>query len=134
MKRYDVQDIELAVSSTRAFARIADPTWLPNWTEAFSSADSTTAVLNTPGGSMRIGLEVLADAKSGTIDWKMLFPDGSVGWAHSRIVPLDDARSAYTFVLHAPPAPLEAIEGALQSQRATLARELRRLKEALETA
>ena len=36
------------------------------------------------------------------------------------------------FVLHAPPAPLEAAEGALDVQRATLARELHRLKRLLE--
>jgi predicted RNase H-like HicB family nuclease len=32
----------------------------------------------------------------------------------------------------APPAPLEALEGALEAQAKTLAKELRRLKEVLE--
>jgi len=132
MKRYDVQQIELAVPARRAFEVIADPRRLPEWTEAFAAADHSSAVLRTPNGDVTIGLEVAASTSAGTVDWTMRFPDGGVGVAHSRVVELTTDRSVFTFVLHAPPVPLEAIEGALETQRATLARELRRLKSLVE--
>jgi hypothetical protein len=132
MKTYDVQEVELAVSARRAFERIADPKQLPHWAEAFASADRASAVLRTPSGPVSIGLTVEARQDTGTVDWKLTFPDGSVGHAHSRVVELASERCVYTFVLHAPPVPLEAIEGALEAQRATLRRELARLKELVE--
>ena len=132
MKRYDVQEIELGVPAARAFDVLADPAQLPRWTDAFASADGESATLRTPNGTVGIGLRVQAEPASGTVDWRMVFPDGSTGWAHSRVVPLSEERCVFTFVLHAPPVPLEAVEGALEAQRVTLARELRRLKDLLE--
>ena len=41
-------------------------------------------------------------------------------------------RSVYSFVLMAPPVPLEALEGALSTQMAVLAQELQTLKARLE--
>lgn len=134
MKTYDVQEIELAVPARSAFALIANPARLPEWARAFESADDRSAVLRTPEGAVRIGLQVDARAEAGTVDWAMTFADGSVGRAHSRVVPLSEGHCAYTFVLHAPPVPLEAIEGALEAQRAILTDELRRLKALLEGA
>ena len=133
MRTYDVQAIELGVASARAFQMLADPAQLPRWTQAFASADRESAILRTPNGSLRIGLLVQAQPACGTVDWRMSFPDGTTGWAHSRVVPLAEERCVYTFVLHAPPVPLEAIEGAIGAQRLTLARELQRLKELLES-
>ena len=132
MKTYDVQQIELAVPATRAYELIADPVRLPSWTRAFARADHRSAVMRMPGGEVPIGLETVAHAAAGTVDWRMRFPDGSEGWAHSRVVPLAAERCVYSFVLHAPPLPLEAIEGALEQQRATLAEELKQLKRLLE--
>ena len=132
MKTYDVQEIEIAVPARRAFEWIADPARLPGWTNAFESADHRSAVIRTAKGPLEIGLEVRAVQAVGTVDWTMKFPDGSVGRAHSRVVELADERCVYTFVLHAPPGPLEAIEGALEAQRVTLAGELERLKRQLE--
>jgi hypothetical protein len=132
MKTYDVQEIEIAVAAETAFALLADPTQLPRWTDAFESAGPASATLRTPQGVVRIGLEVRAFRDQGVVDWKMAFPDGGTGWAHSRLVPLSERRCVYTFVLHAPPVALEAVEGALDAQRVTLARELRRLKGILE--
>ena len=132
MKTYDVQEIEIAVPARRAFEWIADPARLPDWTSAFESAEDRSAVLRTPEGPVRIGLEVRAVPTTGTVDWTMHFPDGSIGRAHSRVVELADKRCVYAFVLHAPPGPLERIEGALEAQRVTLASELRRLKRLLE--
>ena len=132
MKSYDVQEIELEVPARSAFAVLADPRCLPRWTDAFVTADHASATMRTPRGGVAIGLETRTQPDAGTVDWKMTFPDGGVGWAHSRVVDLTDDRCLYTFVLHAPPVPLEAIEGALEAQRVTLARELRRLKELVE--
>jgi uncharacterized protein YndB with AHSA1/START domain len=132
VKRYDVQEIEIEVPADRAFAVVADPARLPHWTDAFESADLHRATLRTPNGGVRVGLEVQADPGRGVVDWKMSFPDGGTGWAHSRLVPLSERRCVYTFVLHAPPVALEAVEGALDAQRVTLARELQRLKDLLE--
>ncbi|HZM17358.1 MAG TPA: SRPBCC family protein [Candidatus Krumholzibacteria bacterium] len=132
MRNYDVQEIELEVSAAGAFAVLADPVRLPRWTDAFESADGKAATMRTPQGALRVGLEVQASPAQGVVDWKMTFPDGAIGWAHSRVVPLAERRCVYTFVLHTPPQALESVEGALDVQRATLARELRRLKDLLE--
>ena len=132
MKTHDVQDVEIAVPAARAFELLADPAGLPRWTDAFASAGHGSAVLRTPAGSVAIGFEVVARPETGTVDWNMTFPDGAVARAHSRVVPLAADRCVYTFVLHAPPVALEAVEGALEAQRVTLARELLRLKSLLE--
>jgi hypothetical protein len=133
MKTYDVQEIEIRAPASRVYQLVADPSQLPRWTDAFESATVGSAVLRTPHGRVDIGLRVEANPVSGTVDWRMTFPDGSVGWAHSRVVPLAGDRCAYAFVLHAPPVPLEAVEGALEAQRVTLARELARLRRLLES-
>ena len=132
MKPYDVQEVELAVAAGRVLEFLADPAQLPRWTRAFASADHRSAMMRTPQGSVTVGLRVEARPEVGTVDWKMTFPDGSIGWAHSRVVELTADRCVYTFVLHAPPVALEAVEGALEAQRVTLALELQDLKALLE--
>lgn len=64
--------------------------------------------------------------------WRMQFPDGSVAIAQSRVTETMRASCIYSFVLHAPPVPLEQIEGALDVHRATLRSELATLRELLE--
>lgn len=133
MKHFDVQGIEIAVSRDRAFATIADPMMLPHWAEAFESASESAAVLRTPQGCVEVGLETVAAAQHGTVDWHITFPDLSVARAYSRLVELDLGRCAFTFVLTPPPVPLEALEGAMEAQSKTLARELVALKGLLES-
>lgn len=128
MKTFDVQAIGLDCSADTAFAFIADPANLPQWTNAFVRADATSADMATPSGEMAIGLKTLADKTCGTVDWIMTMPDGSVGAAYSRIVPDGDDKSIYSFVLMAPPVPLEMLEGALEAQIGILAEELKHLK------
>jgi hypothetical protein len=99
---------------------------------AFKRADSRSAQLATPQGSVDIGLSTITQREAGAIDWKMTFPDGAVGVAYSRVTPDGESRSVYSFVLMAPPVPLEALEGALEAQRGILAEELIRLKGILE--
>ena len=94
--------------------------------------DAKSAELVTPNGAVLIDLEAITDERRGTIDWRMTFPDGSVGVAYSRVTPDGRDRSVYSFVLMAPPVPLEALEGALSAQMAVLAQELQTLKARLE--
>jgi predicted transcriptional regulator len=68
------------------------------------------------------------------VDWRLEFPDGSIALAQSRVTETTRGTSIYSFVLHAPPVPLEALEGALDAQRRTLREELATLKHLMETA
>jgi len=132
MKTFDVQSVGIRAQATQVFAFIANPNNLPRWTSAFKRVSDGEAVMETPHGTVAIELATVARQEAGTIDWRMTFPDGTVGVAYSRVTPDGEARSVYSFVLMAPPVPLEALEGALQAQRVTLAKELLRLKEILE--
>jgi hypothetical protein len=130
MNTFDVQSIELGVPAADAFRYLASPATLPEWTHAFSVADDRQATMVTPGGTVQVGLRVDASEIHGTIDWTMTFPTGAVARAHSRLIPHGE-RSIYTFVLEAPPVPLEELEGALVEQSRILASELSTLSERL---
>lgn len=132
MKDFDVQGIVLNVPSSRALAFIRDPAQLPGWTNAFASVAPGRAVMRTPMGEVMIELEVVASPEHGTVDWRMTFPDRSVATAFSRVVEMGRDRCIYSFVLTRPPGPMEQLEGALEAQSETLAKELRKLKEILE--
>lgn len=132
MKTFDVQSVGIRAPASRAFDFIADPSNLPRWASAFKRVDGDTALLETPQGAVTIKLATRAQRDAGAIDWRMTFPDGVTGVAFSRVTPDGEAASIYSFVLMAPPVPLEALEGALDAQRATLATELVRLKTILE--
>jgi hypothetical protein len=132
MHLFDVQGIEIEAPRARVFEFVRNPLNLPKWARAFRSVDNGRAQLETPAGSVDVALDVVADAKCGTVDWRMAFPDGSVGIAQSRVTETARSTSIYSFVLHAPPVPLEEIEGALDAQSRTLRSELARLKELME--
>lgn len=131
MKRYDLQGIQLDVPMARAFAYLADPQRLPEWTHAFAAVHGERATMHTPRGEVEVQLRVAADAQTGMVDWIMTFPGGSTVTAYSRLVALDDSHCAYSFVLTPPPAPLEVLEGLLAEQSATLAQELAQLQRIL---
>ncbi len=128
---FDVQSIGINLDYKKVFEFIANPQNLPLWTNAFSKADESSAVMATPMGEMSIGLKTISSKEAGNIDWIMTMPDGSVGKAYSRISQNGDS-SIYSFVLLAPPVPLEQLEGALSSQMLILAEELKKLKNILE--
>ena len=132
MKVFDVQGILLDVPQPRAFAYIASPENLPEWTAAFAKASCGKALLRTPSGEIEIGLQTITRRDAGTVDWVMNFPGGVRATAFSRLVDLDGKRCIYSFVLTPPPVPLEALEGALEVQSETLAKELKQLKQILE--
>ena len=132
MKTFDVQSIGIEKPAAEVYEFVAKPQNLTEWTNAFARADETSADLVTPNGAVPIKLNTIANAASGSIDWHMTFPDGSVGTAFSRVTPDGEAKSIYSFVLMAPPVPLEELEGALQAQMGILANELAELKTKLE--
>lgn len=129
---FDVQGIEIRAARRRVFEFVRDPRNLPQWAQAFKSVEGADARLETPQGAVEVRLDVLADEKCGTVDWRMDFPDGSVGLAQSRVIDTGRSTCIYSFVLHAPPVPLEQVEGALDVQRATLRSELLVLKSLME--
>ncbi|WP_341713262.1 hypothetical protein [Erythrobacter sp.] len=132
MKTFDVQSIEIDRPVKAVFDYVANPTNLPNWTNAFKSADHEKAELVTPAGAVPIALKTVAQPDAGTVDWFMTFPDGGAGTAYSRATANGEGKAIYSFVLMAPPVALEALEGALGEQMAILAKELQELKAVLE--
>jgi hypothetical protein len=109
VKTFDVQTIEINAPFDRVFDYVADAQRLPEWTNAFKSISSGRAVMETAPGLVEIELAVHA-ARS-TVDWIMTFPDGSVARAYSRAIVADKERSLFSFILMAPPVPLEQLEG-----------------------
>ena len=132
MRLFDVQGIEIGAPRARVFEFIRNPANLPQWAQAFRSVHDGKARLETPRGAVDLRLDVLADENCGTVDWQMEFPDGSVGIAQSRVTETTRSTCIYSFVLHAPPVPLEQVEGALDAQRVTLQSELATLKQLME--
>jgi hypothetical protein len=130
MRTFDVQSIEFDVPFAEAFPYLANPTTLPEWTHAFKAVDDRQATMVSPHGAVQVGLRVDASAAHGTIDWTLTFPNGAIARASSRLIPRGP-KSIYTFVLEAPPLPLEELEGALAEQSRILADELATLAQCL---
>jgi len=131
-RNFSVQSVSIDLPAEEVFNFIADPSNLPKWTTAFKSADDKSALFVTPAGEMKIGLETKASKECGTIDWYMKMPDSSLGKAFSRVVENSDGKSIYSFILLAPPVPIEKLEGTLREQERILAKELENLKRILE--
>jgi len=129
---FDVQGIEIVAARAKVFEFLKEPGNLPQWAHAFVSAAAGRARLETPAGAVDVGLDVSADAEAGTVDWRLTFPDGTIGVAQSRVTETSRGTSIYSFVLHAPPVALEQVEGALEAQRAILQSELATLKSLME--
>ena len=132
MRMFDVQGVEIAAPVAKVFQFVREPANLPRWARAFESVQDGRARLETPNGAVDIGLDVAANADTGTVDWRLSFPDGTQGLAQSRVTPTTRGTSIYSFVLHAPPVALEQLEGALDAQITTLRSELATLKGLME--
>ena len=132
MRMFDVQGVEISAPRGKVFGFLRDPGNLPKWAHAFTSAENGRARLETAAGAVDVRLGVSADAEAGTVDWRLEFPDGSIGLAQSRVTETTRGTCIYSFVLHAPPVALEQVEGALEAQRATLESELATLKSLME--
>jgi hypothetical protein len=133
MDTFDVQGIAIEAPYDHAFRYVADPLRLPEWTHAFKAVAGSRATLLTGAGSVEVGLAVEASRERGTIDWRLVFPDGSVARAFSRLVPAGANRTVYSFVLLPPPGPLAEVEGTLAEQSRILREELTTLRTRLET-
>jgi hypothetical protein len=131
MKTFDVQGIEIEAGFQDVFDYVAEARNLPTWAHAFTSVSNGRAILQTANGSVEIGLAVHASGEHGTVDWELIFPDGNVARACSRVVAVGTDRSIYTFVLLPPPVPLEQLEGTLEQQSRILREELARLAQIL---
>src|SRR6266849_7943354 len=79
MRMFDVQSIEIRAPRGRVFEFLRNPGNLPRWAHAFTSAEDGDARLETSAGAVAVRLAVSADAETGTVDWQITFPDGSVG-------------------------------------------------------
>lgn len=132
MQMFDIQGVEIVAPRVKVFEFLKQPANLPRWAHAFASAGNGHARLETPSGTVDVGLGVSADADAGTVDWHLTFPDGSVGLAQSRVTDTTRGTCIYGFVLHAPPVALEHVESALESQRIQLRSELATLKSLME--
>jgi hypothetical protein len=132
IKSHSVQSVLIDAPVSKVFDFIADPLNLPRWTSAFKKADQHYALLSTPMGEIEIELLTKSSKATGTIDWHMKMPDGNIGKAYSRVVEDPDGRSIYSFVLLAPPVPVEKIEGTLAEQEVILSNELKNLNRILE--
>jgi hypothetical protein len=133
MRMFDVQGIEIVAPRARVFDFLQEPGNLPQWARAFMSAGDGHARLETPAGAVDVGLSVSAEPETGTVDWRLAFPDGSVGIAQSRVTETARGTCIYSFILHAPPVALEQVEGALEAQSARLRSELATLKSLMES-
>lgn len=134
MKEFDVQSIEIQAPFEKAFAYIADANNLPEWTSAFERVSDGRALMRTPQGSVEVTLIVNPSREQGTIDWIIIFPDERVARAYSRVIALGQEKTIFSFVLTAPPVPLEQLEGALEQQSQTLREELFRLGRVLSSS
>ena len=132
MNGFAIESIHIAKPAQHVFAFIADRTRLPEWTAAFRDVDEHRAVMRTHRGEVSVGLDVEASERSGIIDWTMRFPDGTTAQAFSRVVALGEQSTVYAFILPAPAAPLEQLEGNLHEQRQALRAELSKLRDLLE--
>jgi len=133
VKNYDVQSININAKPEKVFEFVAEPSNVPKWAIGFSDVNGDTALMETPNGKMKVGMKMHSNIEHGTVDTIMTMPDGSVGKAFSRITENDNGKSAiFTFVLMAPPVPLEQLEGTLNEQKKQLAQELVLLKSILE--
>jgi hypothetical protein len=134
MDSFKVESVRIKTTPEKAFRYISDPKNLPQWTHAFKGVLNGRAIMATPAGAVEVGLRVKGSASEGTIDWHMTFPDGNVATAYSRLVPDSAECSIYSFVLMAPPVPLEQLEGALNQQAHILREELTKLNAILSEA
>jgi Polyketide cyclase / dehydrase and lipid transport len=134
MDSFKVESVRIKTTPEKAFRYISDPKNLPQWTHAFKGVQNGKAIMATQAGAVEVELRVKGTCSEGTIDWHLTFPDGNVATAYSRLVPESAEYSIYSFILMAPPVPLEQLEGALNHQAHILRAELTKLSAILSEA
>jgi len=78
MRTSEVQGIEIRTARDRLFKFLSEPGNLPKWARAFKSADRQRARVESPAGTVDIGLRTDVNQAAGTVDWRLEFPDESV--------------------------------------------------------
>jgi len=131
MENYRIESVRIPADFKKVFDYVSNPANLPEWTHAFKQVKNGKAMLATPSGSVKIGLETESSPSAGTIDWHMTMPDGTMTSAFSRLIRESADHCIYTFTLMAPPVPLEALEGTLNQQVVILREELAALRRTL---
>lgn len=130
-RNFEVLSTGIHCEYTRAFNYIADGGNLPAWTNQFVKVAGDQASFDTFNGVVDVTFEVHASAEHGTIDTRLIFPDGQSGWAYSRLTRNGEGVIyAFNFIL--PPMPEAALVKAHARQKANIEDELAKLKAILE--
>jgi uncharacterized protein YndB with AHSA1/START domain len=66
MRMFDVQGVEIRVPRATVFEFLREPRNLLQWARAFTSVEDGRAKLETPAGSVQVGLAVSANAEAGS--------------------------------------------------------------------
>jgi hypothetical protein len=130
-KSFILEGISIDHPAADVFKFVSDRNTLPLWTKAFKKITPHGAEYETPGGTVPIGLDVIADRDSGVVDWVMKFPDGTVDRAFGRVVAENATRANVQFFF-APMLPPEGSEEAIKQLSATIREEFAVLKQTLD--
>ena len=127
-----LEGISIDRPATDVFKFVSDRYTLPTWTKAFKKVTTDGADYETPGGTVPIGLDVIADRDTGTVDWVMTFPDGNIARAFGRVVAEESSARASVQFFFAPTLPPDARAATLEHLSAIIREEFTVLKQTLE--
>ena len=127
-----LEGISIDRPAADVFKFVSDRHTLPLWTKGFSKITPDGASFATPGGIVPIGLDVIADRASGTVDWVMKFPAGHTDRASGRVV-AENADRANVQFFFAPALPPELRAEMIAKLSATIREEFAVLKATLES-
>jgi uncharacterized membrane protein len=130
-KTFILEGISIDRPFADVFRFMSDRATLPLWTKAFKSVTPKGARYETPAGIVDLGLDVIADHRSGTVDWVMTFPDGAIERAYARIVAEGPTRTNVQFFF-APKLPSEKMAEMVTHFSAVIREEFSLLKSLLE--
>lgn len=119
--RSDTQTIRLGATARAAFDFIADPANLPAWAVGFCRSirkDGDRWIVDT--GASRVPLAVDADARHGTIDFRMTPAPGVEAVAYSRVVACDDGCEYVFTQFSAPGMPDAAFDANVEALKEEL--------------
>lgn len=129
MMRTETQTVSIETAGARVFDFVSNPENLPRWAKGFCTSlrrEEGRWIVSSPRGE--IALRMTTDAKLGVVDFHLSPAPGIESVAASRVVQRGQG-CAYIFTFHQTPGmPDEDFE----SQRRTLAGELRILKDLME--
>ncbi|MBD3906904.1 hypothetical protein NAL32_19620 [Chryseobacterium sp. Ch-15] len=131
IQNFKVLSIRINTDYETAFKYLTDNSKLPEWTNQFVEVDGNKAKFDTFNGIIDVEFETISSVESGTIDWKLTLPDGSIGFAYSRLTRnIEGVIYAFNFII--PFMDAEELEKAVAKQIDNIHNELSKLKKALE--